>query len=208
MCNVNSAPVLGENWANISDPVERRRAQNRIAQRGYRKSEYAIASQCVLSNALASSMVTDRNRTSTRSKGKCRREDRKGWSSKRLRCTDNDDRDEEWKHESEEIVLTSRNQEVPTSGTTTPGCNRRTTNSTRLCLDFIARNPLSISPVATATATAATAAATADPPAITDGLQPVSCPLGPFLISRRIMDCSTFGGEPPSWPFPAFDSCR
>ena len=207
MCNVNSAPVLGENWANISDPVERRRAQNRIAQRGYRKSEYAIASQCALSNALASSMVTDRNRTSTRSKGKCRREGRKGWSSKRLRCTDdNDDRDEEWKHESEEIVLTSRNQEVPTSGTTTPECNRRTTNSTRLCLDFIARNPLSISPVATATA--ATAAATADPPAITDGLQPVSCPLGPLLISRRIMECSTFGGEPPSWPFPAFDSCR
>ncbi|KAJ6134378.1 hypothetical protein N7523_000700 [Penicillium sp. IBT 18751x] len=33
----SSAPVLGENWASISDPVERRRAQNRIAQRGYRK---------------------------------------------------------------------------------------------------------------------------------------------------------------------------
>ncbi|EPS26286.1 hypothetical protein PDE_01222 [Penicillium oxalicum 114-2] len=36
-CIVITAPVLGENWANISDPVERRRAQNRIAQRGYRK---------------------------------------------------------------------------------------------------------------------------------------------------------------------------
>ncbi|OJJ94681.1 hypothetical protein ASPACDRAFT_1883919 [Aspergillus aculeatus ATCC 16872] len=29
--------VVGENWANIHDPVERRRAQNRIAQRGYRR---------------------------------------------------------------------------------------------------------------------------------------------------------------------------
>ncbi|KAF7715218.1 Uncharacterized protein PECH_008712 [Penicillium ucsense] len=37
MFDTNRAPVLGENWANISDPVERRRAQNRIAQRGYRK---------------------------------------------------------------------------------------------------------------------------------------------------------------------------
>ncbi|KAJ6023713.1 hypothetical protein N7540_004510 [Penicillium herquei] len=36
-CIMITAPVLGENWANISDPVERRRAQNRIAQRGYRK---------------------------------------------------------------------------------------------------------------------------------------------------------------------------
>ncbi|KAJ5214974.1 hypothetical protein N7468_010653 [Penicillium chermesinum] len=34
-----SAPILGENWAKISDPVERRRAQNRVAQRGYRKRE-------------------------------------------------------------------------------------------------------------------------------------------------------------------------
>ncbi|CAG7946075.1 unnamed protein product [Penicillium nalgiovense] len=37
MIFVIRTPVLGENWANISDPVERRRAQNRIAQRGYRK---------------------------------------------------------------------------------------------------------------------------------------------------------------------------
>ncbi|GAB1210639.1 hypothetical protein APSETT445_009434 [Aspergillus pseudonomiae] len=32
-----SVQVVGENWANIDDRVERRRAQNRIAQRGYRK---------------------------------------------------------------------------------------------------------------------------------------------------------------------------
>ncbi|CAG8881674.1 unnamed protein product [Penicillium nalgiovense] len=38
LCIMITTPVLGENWANISDPVERRRAQNRIAQRGYRKS--------------------------------------------------------------------------------------------------------------------------------------------------------------------------
>ncbi|PIG83092.1 Ankyrin repeat protein [Aspergillus arachidicola] len=34
---ITSVQVVGENWANIDDRVERRRAQNRIAQRGYRK---------------------------------------------------------------------------------------------------------------------------------------------------------------------------
>ncbi|KAE8422656.1 hypothetical protein BDV36DRAFT_244949 [Aspergillus pseudocaelatus] len=36
---ITSVQVVGENWANIDDRVERRRAQNRIAQRGYRKSK-------------------------------------------------------------------------------------------------------------------------------------------------------------------------